>query len=109
MKLIFDSLEEAKGFMEAIGTETEPVAEPKAAKKAAKKTEEPTPKKEASTEEETPKKAYTLEEVRATLTALSKGGKREEVKALIAATGAANLAGVDPRDYEELMEKAGEL
>lgn len=53
-------------------------------------------------------KSFTLEEVRAALSKLTRAGKQKEVKALLASFNASNLSGVDPKDYAELMEKAGE-
>mgnify|MGYP006269901043 CR=1 FL=1 len=47
--------------------------------------------------------------VRARLAELSKAGKAEQVKSLIAALGATKLTDIDPARYAELMEKAGAL
>ena len=58
------------------------------------------------TEEE---QSYTLEDVRATLGALQKAGKKEQVRAMLQEFGAAKLPEVDPSDYPALMKKAGEL
>ena len=54
-------------------------------------------------------KTYTLEEVRAKLTELSRSGKREEVNQLIASYGVQRLTDVPKEHYESLMEKVGEV
>ena len=100
MQLIFDSLEEVKEFMVAFGSETKP-----AAKRPAKKPEAPA--KEV-VKEEPAAKEYTLIEVRSTLAELMKKGKRTEVNKLIGSY-ASKLTEVEPKDYAELLEKAGEL
>jgi hypothetical protein len=61
---------------------------------------------EAAGEEEV---TYTLEEVRAKLTELTRSGKQKEVKAILTSVKAANLTSVDPKDYSVVMEKAGKL
>lgn len=54
-------------------------------------------------------KAYTLEEVRAKLTSLSRAGKREAVNQLIKSYGVKRLTDIPTQHYAELMQKAGEL
>lgn len=51
-----------------------------------------------------PVKKYTLEEVRAILSAKSKAGFREDVKALITKHGSDNLTKLDPNEYESLVK-----
>jgi len=58
-------------------------------------------------EENTP--SFTLEEVRAKLTALTRAGKQKEVKAILDFVKAKNLTSVEPKDYAVVMEKAGAL
>lgn len=50
-------------------------------------------------------KTYTLEEVRAILSAKSKAGFREQVKELITKRGADNLTKLDPSDYPMLVNE----
>ena len=52
---------------------------------------------------------HTLEEVRATLAALNKAGKRAQVKALLQEFGTEKLTEVDPGYYPALMQKAEAL
>ena len=67
------------------------------------------PVKEEPKEETAEEAVYSLEDVRATLGALQKAGKKEQVRALLQEFGAAKLPEVDPADYPALMKKAGEL
>ena len=60
--------------------------------------EEPVPAKE-------PEKAYTLEEVRAILSAKSKAGFREQVKEMINKRGVDNLTKLDPSEYPSLVKE----
>lgn len=52
---------------------------------------------------------YTLEEVRAKLTELSRVGKQKEVKGILDFFQAKNVTTLDPKDYAAVMEKAGAL
>lgn len=52
---------------------------------------------------------HTLEEVRATLAALNKAGKRAQVKALLQEFGTEKLTEVNPDDFPALMKKAATL
>lgn len=52
---------------------------------------------------------FTLEEVRAKLTELTRSGKQKEVKAILTSVKAKNLTAVDPKNYATVMKKAGEL
>jgi 3-methyladenine DNA glycosylase Tag len=52
------------------------------------------------------RKPVTLEEVRAALSAKAAVGKREEVKALLAKYGAAQLSAVTPEQYAALLADA---
>ena len=52
---------------------------------------------------------HTLEEVRATLAALNKAGKRAQVKALLQEFGTEKLTEVNPEDFPALMKKAAAL
>jgi|GEM_PF-6468914 len=52
-------------------------------------------------------KSYTVEEVRAALSALSKAGKKAEVKAILESVGVSKLSDVQPEDYAAVMQKAG--
>lgn len=52
---------------------------------------------------------HTLEEVRATLAALNKAGKRAQVKALLQEFGTEKLTEVNPDNFPALMKKAAAL
>jgi len=52
---------------------------------------------------------YTLEEVRATLTALSQAGKSKEMRQLINSFGVSKLTDIPADKYPEVMEKAAKL
>ena len=52
---------------------------------------------------------YTLEEVRAKLTALTRAGKQKEVRGILDSFKAKNVTALDPRDYSGVMEKAGAI
>ncbi len=54
-------------------------------------------------------KAYTLEEVRAKLTELSRSGKREAVNKLIKSYGVNKLTDLPAQQFTDIMQKAGEL
>lgn len=54
-------------------------------------------------------KKYTLEEVRAKLTELTRAGKTAQVKAIIQEAGASKLTEIAEEKYAEVMEKALEL
>lgn len=56
-----------------------------------------------------PEKAYTLEEVRAILSAKSKAGFREQVKELIQKRGVDNLTKLDASQYLDLVKEVEEL
>ena len=119
----FDSIDEMMGFAkQLVGGKTLP----EAVKKVTKAVKEETPatdviKEEAPEEEITPdieeeapageetEVTYTLEQVRAKLTQLTRTGKAKEVKAILTSVKAANLTSVDPKDYATVMEKAGAL
>ena len=62
------------------------------------------PKKETAPKKIT-EKAYTLEEVRAILSAKSKAGFREQVKELITKRGVDNLTKLDPSEYPSLVKE----
>lgn len=76
-------------------------------------TEEPTPalptKKAAPASVKKEEKTYTLEEVRAILSAKSKAGYREQVKGLISKRGVDNLTKLDASEYSSLVKEAEEL
>lgn len=52
-----------------------------------------------------PVKTYTLEEVRAILSAKSKAGFREQVKEMITKRGVDNLTQLDPAEYPSLVKE----
>ena len=56
-----------------------------------------------------PEKTYSMEEVRAILSAKSKAGYREQVKALITKRGVDNLTKLDPSEYASLVKEVEEL
>ena len=66
------------------------------------------PKKETAPKKET-EKTYTLEEVRAILSAKSKAGFREQVKELITKRGVDHLTKLDPSEYPSLVKEVGGL
>lgn len=61
--------------------------------------------KEAVAPATEPEKAYTLEEVRAILSAKSKAGFREQVKEMITKRGVDNLTKLDPSEYPSLVKE----
>ena len=61
----------------------------------------------ADPEEKT--QSYTLEQVRAKLTELSRAGKREAVNALIKSYGVNKLTDLPKDNYTDIMQKAGEM
>jgi len=89
------------------------IAEVKARKQADKAIEkakaEPAPAVEQPTEAAIPASVATLEEVRAKLTAVSQGGKKAEVKALIAEYGVSSVTALPSEKYGEILEKAAAL
>lgn len=130
MKLEFNSLEEAcefayeVRFKALLGAQsaskqvekfsvTEKEAGTKTAKAKAEKKEDPVQQEDEPSqpdqEREGQEAAYTLVDVRAKLTELSRGGKAKEVKKLLTDAGASNVSSLDPSKYGEVMEKAGEL
>jgi len=115
MRLMFDSVEEVKDFVNLIGLESKPIKEAAVKEKEGsieEKIEEPPVNTTKETVVETSKdeaKEITLEDVRAVLTPVLKSGKRAEVKELLGSFGANSLTEVDPKDYTTLVEKAGEL
>lgn len=67
------------------------------------------PQDEAPAQEETQDPQYTLEQVRAKLTELSRNGKAKQVKAILDSFGAANVTALKEKDYTAVMEKAGAI
>lgn len=118
MKFEFESLQEVKEFAaiimtsEGIGIKKEEVKKEEVKKAEAKK-EDPKPVvvKEEEIKQEVSEEAvsYTLEQVRAKLTELSRAGKAKEVKKLLTDAGATNVSTLGPDKYAEVMQKAGEL
>jgi len=122
----FESYEEMIGFANKLVGGNVKIATVESVKKQkATKTEEPAkeegtpsydeiiPDQQQIEEENAPggeeTKAYELEEVRAALAVLTRTGKQKQVKDLLTYFKAKNLTSVDPKDYAELMEKAGAL
>lgn len=112
INVTFENIEEMTNFVDFMSKkESEPV---KAAKKAPVKTKEEPVKEEPQPEqvEEEPveeAKTYSLVEVRAELSRLSKAGKRAEVQELIKSYGTEKLSDIPTEHYPELMRRAGEL
>lgn len=117
INMTFNSYEEVVEFAKKIAGNTvdskaiaTTVKETKTTKKqevAAEPTqEEPT---ELVKEDNPTGRQYSLEDVRVTLGALQKAGKRDQVKELLQSFGAAKLPEVNPDDYPAIMVKAGEL
>lgn len=74
--------------------------------------DEPTaalPDKQETEPSKEPVKTYTLEEVRAILSAKSKAGFREQVKEMITKRGVDNLTKLDPAEYPSLVKEVEEL
>lgn len=114
INMTFNSYEEVVEFANKIaaGQTTVPAATSEVKVMPTSKKEEPKAAKEApvpTAAEPTGEQEYTLEDVRATLGALQKAGKKEQVKEILQSFGAAKLPEVDPADYPALMQKAGEL
>lgn len=63
------------------------------------------PNKQASEQEKDSEKTYTLEEVRAILSAKSKAGFREQVKEMISKRGVDNLTRLDVSEYPSLVKE----
>ena len=63
------------------------------------------PNKKATVPTKEPKKTYTLEEVRAILSAKSKAGFREQVREMINKRGVDNLTKLDPSEYPSLVKE----
>ena len=83
--------------------------EPMPSKDKAEKPEVAPPTLLESEPDQGSEKVYTLVEVRAELSALSKAGKKEAVQALLSEFGAEKLTEIKPEDYAALMAKAGDL
>jgi hypothetical protein len=119
----FESYEEMIGFANKLVGGKTPVEAAKKETKVTKPAKEETPAQDEETQraedqpytEEAPAQeeetvvTYTLEQVRAKLTQLTRSGKAKEVKAILTSVKAANLTSVDPKDYATVMEKAGDL
>ena len=72
-------------------------------------TEEKQEIKEEPVTAKEPEKTYTLEEVRAILSAKSKAGFREQVKEMINKRGVDNLTKLDPSEYPSLVKEVAGL
>lgn len=108
MQLIFNSMEELKTFCKYVGIGQEKIAVPmKEPVEEIPFTEDKAEENEVSPAE--PEKTYTLVEVRAKLSELTKSGRRAQVKALLNSFGVEKLVDIKEADYPELMKKAGEL
>jgi hypothetical protein len=95
-----------KDYPASINQADEPEQEqPKTAPRASSAKASPAPAKEAKPEPA----LITLEEVRAKLAAISQGGKKTEVAALINEFGVSKLTEVKSEDYAALMAKAEKL
>ena len=68
-----------------------------------------TKQKENPPAKQEPEKTYTLEEVRAILSAKSKAGFREQVKEMITKRGVDNLTKLDASEYPSLVKEVEEL
>lgn len=110
----FSSYEEMVAFAKMLAGETSAPVKQDVKKEAPKQepvkedapVQEDTPiMEDAPVEDEAP--FYTLEDVRAKLTELSRSGKREAVKNILTAVGASNVTSVDPKKYVEVMQRAG--
>lgn len=106
MQIIFNSLEEMASFWEKVNFKGEIVKEEIPPKKEEKK-EEMVKEEEVPPAE--PETTYTLVEVRAKLSELTKNGKKAQVKELLNSFGVEKLVNIKEEDYPELMKKAGEL
>jgi hypothetical protein len=114
----FESIEEMVGFADQLTQGLNPLT---STKKETKFTKVETIPSESETsmnnepagvelpKDETPDPEYTLEQVRAKLTELSRAGKQKEVKGILDFFKAKNVTTLDPKDYAAVMEKAGAL
>lgn len=84
---------------------TESLKEPEPAP-APPKEKQPTQEPKETPE---PEPGYTLEEVRAKLAAVGRGGKREAVKALLKKWGYEKVTEIKPGDYAGIMEEVDTL
>jgi len=100
MELLLDG----PGARAAAPANTSAPAEPKAVETTPAETSTD-PKQGAATTTQ----AYTLEQVRAKLADLSRGGKQAEVKALLNKLGAKKLTEVPEEKYPELMKEAEKI
>lgn len=117
IKLEFSSLDEMKAFARDIVAE-ESGKKPVKAEVPTKTVitgqpeeiqteEDPVNDEQPPEDEATP--TYTLEEVRAKLTALTRAGKQKEVRDILDHFKAKNVTALDPKDYAGVMEKAGAI
>lgn len=73
-------------------------------------TEQQVPTKaEAPVSEPSEKKQITYEDVRGTLSELSGGGHRAEVKAILKKHGVTKLSEISPSDFETVLAEAAEV
>ncbi|NCB99933.1 MAG: hypothetical protein EOM34_04520 [Clostridia bacterium] len=117
INVTFENIEEMTNFVDFMSKKESELV--KAAKKTPVKTKEEPVKEEPQPEqveeepvEEEPvgeAKTYSLVEVRAELSRLSKAGKRAEVQELIKSYGTEKLSDIPAEHYPELMQRAGEL
>ena len=94
IKIITDTMQEALAEMSKFKEPAETV------------TEKPI---EITTVEVPEETKYSLAEVRGTLAALTKAGKRQQVQDLIRSFGVTKLPEIPEDKYAEVMQKAGEI
>ena len=107
--LTFGSFEEMTAYARQLLGVTPEVKKEKPVKQETVKQEKIEVAEEETTVPGEEEKTFTLEEVRAKLAELTKGGKKDEVKALFAEFSVTKLSEVKESDYAALMEKAGAL
>ena len=115
MSQIVIKVEGLEELTQAIKTLTELTGGKDVNAKSAKKEKDVTPtdkaeyKVEVKGPETTEESEYTMEDVRVKLVALSKGGKKAEVKAMLTELGVKQLSDLDESLYPKAMEMADEL
>ena len=104
IKIITDTMQEALAEMSKFKEPAETVTE-----KPIEITTVEVPEVETSEEKVTEETKYSLAEVRGTLAALTKAGKRQQVHDLIRSFGVTKLPEIPEDKYAEVMQKAGEI
>lgn len=97
----FDSLEEMRFFARGILVEESKEIHEESSPTTADQQAQEDPVNDEATS------TYTLEDVRAKLTALTRAGKQKEVRDILDFFKAKNVTALEPKDYAGVMGKAG--